>query len=69
MSKKKPQLIEFVVTGDAKLRGVTAIVHAHDRQEAIKKANAGEVFEGIDLGVGELVDFDFHLAEPNCDID
>ena len=69
MTKKKPQLIEFIVTGNAKLRGVTTTVHAYDRQEAIRKANAGEYIGGIDLDVGEMVDYDFHLAEPNCDVD
>lgn len=63
----KPKNIEWIVTGDAKLRGITTIVHAPDRQEAIRKANAGEFIGDIDLDVGELVDYDFDLAEANSD--
>lgn len=59
--------IEWIVSGTAKLRGVSVTVHAVDRQEAIRKANAGEYIGGIDLDVGELVDYDFDFAEAGTD--
>lgn len=65
----EPKNIEWIVSGTAKLRGVSTTVHAVDRQEAIRKANAGEYIGGIDLDVGELVDYDFDLAEMNAELD
>lgn len=69
MPSKSPKNAEWIVTGSAKLRGVTTVVHAVDRQDAIRKANAGEFIGGIDLDVGELVDYDFDLAEAGSDLD
>lgn len=65
----EPKNAEWIVTGTAKLRGIVATVHAVDRQEAIKKANAGEFIGGIELDVGELVDYEFDLAEAGADLD
>lgn len=64
---KEPKNIEWIVTGTAKLRGITTTVHAVDRQDAIRKANAGEFIGGIDLETGELVDYDFSLAEAGTE--
>lgn len=62
-----PKNVEWIVSGVAKLRGVTTTVHAIDRQEAIRKANAGEHIGGIDYETAELVDYDFNLAEAGVD--
>lgn len=65
MAKNKD--IEWIVSGTAKLRGVKATVHAETHQEAVRKANCGGFIGGIDLDVGELVDFEFDLAEANSE--
>lgn len=62
MAKKQPKNIEWIVTGSAKLRGVTAVVHAIDQREAVKKANAGEWIDGVEYDGAELVDYDFDFA-------
>jgi hypothetical protein len=66
MAKKIP-MNEYIVTGTAKLRGVACIVHAHDRQEAIKKANAGEHVGEMEYDTAECADWDFTLAEVNVE--
>lgn len=63
----EPKNFEWIVTGTAKLRGITATVHAKDRQEAIRKANDGEYFGEIDLETSELVDYEFNLAEAGSE--
>lgn len=65
----KPKNIEWVVSGSAKLRGVTAIVHAVDQSEAVKKANAGDFIGAIEYDGAELVDYDFDLAQHGTDLD
>lgn len=62
MPKQTP-MNEYIVSGTAKLRGVTCVVHAHSHQEAVQKANAGERIGDIEYDTAELVDYDFTLAE------
>lgn len=66
---KHPKNVEWIVSGTAKFRGVSATVHAPDRQEAIRKANAGQYFGGIEIECAELVDYEFNLAEVGIDHD
>lgn len=65
MSKRKPQNIEWVVTGSVTLHGASCIVHAKDRDEAIAKANALDNIGGIDTSVAEVADCDFTKCEAN----
>jgi len=60
-------LNEYVVSGTGKLRGITCTVHAHDRQEAVRKANAGEIIGEIEYDGAELADYDFTLAEVSAE--
>lgn len=66
-AKAKDQPIQFIVTGRATLSGVSCIVQAKDRVEAISKANAADFLEGIDPESGEIVDWEFDHATPNCE--
>lgn len=70
MSKKKtePKNVQWAVTGRVTYGGAICIVHAPDRAEAIRKANAGEFLGEIDVDGAEAVDWDFKNATADTSV-
>lgn len=63
--KKQPENIEWIVSGRVTYSGATCIVHAKDRDEAKRIAQAGHFIGEIDIDGASLCDWDFRIAEPN----
>lgn len=66
-TRTKPKNIQWIVSGRATYSGATCVVHAVDRAEALKKANAGDYIGSIDIEGAEMVDWEFRIAEYDCD--
>lgn len=64
---KEPKNIQWAVHGRVTYGGALCIVHAPNRAEAIRKANAGEFIGEIDTEGAEAVDWTFGSAEPDLD--
>jgi hypothetical protein len=67
MTKRKLDNIEWVVTGSVMFHGVSCIVHAKDRNEAISKANCLDNIGGIKTDCAEVASCEFDHCEPNVD--
>lgn len=67
--KKEPENIQWIVTGRVTFREASCVVHAKDRDEAIRKANALDNIDGVDTRGAELCDCDFRHAEADVEKD
>lgn len=65
--KKQPENVEWIVTMNVETRGSTAIVHAKDKDEALRKANAMEIIGELDHSGAETVDWKATHVEANTD--
>jgi len=65
----KPENIQWIVSGRCTFSGAICVVHAKDRAEALRKANAADNLDGIDTEGAEMVDWEFGIAEPDVEND